>query len=571
MRQRIQPAFTLVEVMISIAIVLVLMLGINYIFGAVSSTASTGQIISRLQRDARGAQSVMTDDFKGYAGDAPGLFIRSERIAAFRNKADELSDLDYAAVASGTEIQIDKAIRTVDFDNNNSEADAGDEIPPAILGLRNFRADRLTYFARGSFRRQTGNDGSFIAPQTCTEAMIWLGQLRQAGDPAAPPGTGVTNTRNLGFRESGATRYTASTNPNNFYASQWALGRWAVLLQAPTAGVITDRNGVAQTYIGRQLTASGSSIAPLSTMLVVPTPPPVLTAADFAIATQDGTTFTAVANARPTGWRLADCRYDIAGTSMSAWSQIALAASASSAMWYNQLLDDRLSASALPSRPLDSEGVSRSSPVLMGGCSSFIVEYAGDFVTQNNDATDVTDTTNSPVVLTDGLIGDVLNYTPNTPSADGVLDFAVDFTDTNANGAMDAAEVGSARKRIRWYGFPRDINGDGVINGWIANRRNAALPDVVPLRDVIRSARAADSNTGVAAFERAVNTELLPVTNYAALTGLAGPASPRYTCAWGPDTATSPRPRLIRITYTLDDAGGSLRDGQTFEYIFTLP
>ena len=37
---------------------------------------------------------------------------------------------------------------------------------------------------------------------------------------------------------------------------------------------------------------------------------------------------------------------------------------------------------------------------------------------------------------------------------------------------------------------------------------------------------------------------------------------------WGP---TDPKPKMIRILMTIDDPNGKLTDGQTFEYVFTLP
>ena len=32
-----------------------------------------------------------------------------------------------------------------------------------------------------------------------------------------------------------------------------------------------------------------------------------------------------------------------------------------------------------------------------------------------------------------------------------------------------------------------------------------------------------------------------------------------------------PKPKMIRIIFTLDDPNGKLPEGQTFEYVFNLP
>jgi hypothetical protein len=44
--------------------------------------------------------------------------------------------------------------------------------------------------------------------------------------------------------------------------------------------------------------------------------------------------------------------------------------------------------------------------------------------------------------------------------------------------------------------------------------------------------------------------------------------SDSYICAWGP---SDPKPQMIRIIMTVDDPNGKIADGQTFEYVFSLP
>jgi hypothetical protein len=42
----------------------------------------------------------------------------------------------------------------------------------------------------------------------------------------------------------------------------------------------------------------------------------------------------------------------------------------------------------------------------------------------------------------------------------------------------------------------------------------------------------------------------------------------QYICAWGP---TDVKPKLIRITLTLDDPTGRLPEGQTYQYVYAVP
>src|SRR3954447_8040046 len=80
--------FTLVELMISIALVLILMYGVSKVFTTTQAVVSSGQAISTQTRDARGTQSVLSQDFARYAADSPCMILHSEYRPAFRNLAD---------------------------------------------------------------------------------------------------------------------------------------------------------------------------------------------------------------------------------------------------------------------------------------------------------------------------------------------------------------------------------------------------------------------------------------------------------------------------------------------------
>ena len=52
-------AFTLIELMISIALVLALMIGVNYVFSSVGQATGLTQAVSRVTREMQGAQAIM--------------------------------------------------------------------------------------------------------------------------------------------------------------------------------------------------------------------------------------------------------------------------------------------------------------------------------------------------------------------------------------------------------------------------------------------------------------------------------------------------------------------------------
>jgi hypothetical protein len=139
------------------------------------------------------------------------------------------------------------------------------------------------------------------------------------------------------------------------------------------------------------------------------------------------------------------------------------------------------------------------------------VEFAGDFMTQQS------------------------NGAITSPNADGVIDFHYDLPNQT--------------RSVRWYGFPRDTTGDGTIN--------KADGDVLPVGDVIGSA---------------VSFEKPPLITSASGYPLLDPTPvpPVYTAAWGPQDVDS-RPKMLRITFAIDDPNGRFSDPMTFEYVFKVP
>jgi hypothetical protein len=495
-------AFTLVELMVSIFLLMLVMVGVNTVFSTTSATVGTNTAISTLNRDARAVQSVLNRDFSNIASDGPMMILRAEQLFAFQSLRDYNTDAD-------------KIASTIDLTGSGTEPAAA----PMDYTKRSHRVDRFSFFTRQLLQRQTGNDGTFIANMTSSEQWVWLGQLELADGTAYNAltlttfqGPGVGNT---------------TTNPNNYFGEQWILGRVATGLVKPDAsGKIYDNSKptpLSQVYIG-----GAGALSPLSTNT----------------QSTDGLSY------------IQQSRYDLAGTTIYDYTQILTAYIAAnptgaSSSWWSFINGSgpttRFQGMNYANRPLDAKAVSRMHPALVTGCAQFIVEYAGDFVKQDPTTGAVTDA----YATDDRTSSPATRYTGTT---DGVIDFIIPSTGPQAG-----------QRQIRWYGFPRNTSGGTTVtmtNG-----------DVCPLRDTIRSAGAPFNGANIyAPFERtggSGGTDILaslPQANYATLSGTGGY---RYVCAWGPTDTV--RPKMIRIVMRLEDPTGRLPDGQSYEYVYTLP
>ena len=68
-----------VEVMISVALVLLLMYGVSQVFKMSSDAVGANQAVSKIVRDQRSAQAVLAQDMRNCASDSP-LFLICSRI-----------------------------------------------------------------------------------------------------------------------------------------------------------------------------------------------------------------------------------------------------------------------------------------------------------------------------------------------------------------------------------------------------------------------------------------------------------------------------------------------------------
>jgi prepilin-type N-terminal cleavage/methylation domain-containing protein len=557
---RPRAAFTLIELMISIALVLLLMLGINQVFKVTGEAVGTNQAISTGLRDGRAAQAMLSNDFNTWASDGPAIIIHSARVSAFRNKADELADRDWDPNANPA--ARDLAKRTIDLDGNGLEAETavpGEVIPLAIYNNRSHRIDTLSFFGRGLFRRQTGgaflggnNLEEYVADMSSNEAWIWYGHLRRPdySTPASPQNI----LEQYEHRNPGDDPPAGERNDNNFHAVNWMLGRMAVLLvrgqdtNADGIGdVIKDRHDREQRFIKRNFALANDSVQPLR---------------DDARSNDSG--------AAAQQWQLRSGRYDLAGTDFAQFRQILEnnIALMPPEHWYESM-DFRFQGDPTPLKPLTPDNAARTTPVFMEHCTQFIVEYAGDFVEQSRGmAQDGAPA--GQVMDVDSLNG---VYHP-----DGQIDFVVINPDTP-----------NESRRVRWYGMPRDVTSPtgGPPDGLIASSFSAvgntnALVDVVPLHDVLDTATGgfvymppSPTNSFV---ERVLprstpQTPFGPPPQYYAdyrNPGGGMPTNGQYVVAWGPDTNDQPRPKMIRIVVTIDDPEGRIAEGQTFEYVYRV-
>lgn len=488
-------AFTLVEVMISILIALVLILGISQIFSMAQRATGAGNQVLDDSETNRAAHERLNSDFMAMANgtDSPGLVIASYSATAFRSNADRLAN------------------RVTDPRRRNDLTSATASLaaePATVVDYRVHRLDRICFWARDRFTRQTGDKKtslspppSLTSPTTSNEAFIWIGHLDLPDNAtiAAYDGTAPQNGKYLPPAAGSVT-----TNQNNFFASDWILGRVVIPMVASATGEVEFQSSAPAVL---SILNAGNSTDGGAVKLFM---------SRYDLAQTSIAAYRASISATNFGWW-----QDVSGIRVSN-ANLPLkttppTVSADQRYWGNPFIKKPTSTDALKRLQQLSGAVSQASPVFVRGCTQFIVEFAGDYVKQ-----------------------DPTTGKPTAAGQDGQIDFCVDPT--------------TGARHIRWYGFQRDTNDDGKIDANI---------DVVPLHDYL----VANSITPAAAigFERTYPTNYnLPAlnTNSPAYVCAWGPDT---------DSAGIPRPKMIRITMAVDDPTGHLNTEQYYEYVYNLP
>lgn len=533
-RRPARPAFTLVEIMISVALVLVIILGVNQVFSLTGQAVGAGQAISTITRAARNGQNIIYGDLSRADFDTtPYFLIRSGTLAAFRNQEDMLGDRDYSAAnvspndtTAATAAMfdaVDQQIRSVDLLKDGTET----LVPRALLSRRNKRVDQISFFSRNNSRRQTGDQTTFTSNVTSNEVYITYGHLRKPNQ--ADDGL---EGREPGYFHENAKPFPTipvlqgpNQNPNNFFASQWVLGRKTMLLRQPDANnqILDQSTGQPLWYYGRSLAANATSRAPFSFN---------------SGATRNGTIDTTQSQQ--------NSYYDLAGITIDRFAGLMpgiISGTAATSYWEDALIF-RSTGFPAPTKPLTPVGAARTVPCFLENCTQFAVEFAGDFVTQDAD-------------------GKVTAFAvPGGGGTDGEIDYCYNKV--------------TGTRQVRWYGYPRDTDGDGQIpTVGTPARPFPSITDTLPLRDVVRSVQ-----PGFAGFlfERHIDDTLNRGTrlgagptppDYAAEAALSRTAS--YVVGWATDTRDLPRPKMLRITMALDDPQARLSDEQFFEFVIELP
>jgi len=492
-------AFTITELLISIAIALILIFGIATVFRMTGETIGMGMAMSSTTRDQRAAQTVLASDFKGLKNTNPGLVIWSGQTYGYLDSATRDQDPTRDAAMDG-------------------------RVP--------FRTDRLGMFVAGDFRRQSGDENFITSGPTAEQAYVWYGHLvlpDNAGNRYYNPPTDTQEIRPGSI--SPAAGATFSTNPNNYFARQWALGRVAILLKQkataitgnglPSNSYIVDPDGPAsdnrQNYYDDDY-AAAASLDPL------------------AFGDKEPIYGNA---ANPTAKNtLVTSRYDLGATTDDPFVQFAarLALPANNLPaangWWNQF-DYRFHADPFPPRPLAADGAARTAPIFLPGATQFITEFAGDYLIQNWDP--------------DG------NLIP-----DEATDFAhADYAKVLGPGQdqrIDLVRVNRIQ-HIRFYGFPRDVDGDGLLTEG----------DVVPYKWVIAAGAAFERNEGEPS-----EFDDKPSTFPSGTTIAPFSTNRQYVTAWAPPLLPETWPKLIRVVYTLQDAQGRLANVQPAEMVFKV-
>lgn len=551
---KMRKAFTLVEVLISLAIALILILGISQIFGLAQRTTGAGNAVLAFAEADRGMMPIFTRDFRTMVDGSsmPALVISSYALGAFRNRADMVQDLD------GDPCTV----------NNVSGSGSTGAMSYTQINERMHRLDKLGFFSRSTFSRQTSDNGStnLTSPTTSDEAFVWYGHLALPNNPMiqnwkyATPDA-VTGANSAWYNPGQPNVSAANVNDNNLFSSNWMLGR-QVMLMLPRPPLGSSYFPGPPTAIPFDL---GSNISVGAQELNSRTPQRasrfdlVATSIDryrqflFTVCYPGG--FSATVPPRAWGWaRMMGITFPIPSPPPTGTTDPRFKANPF------PYRPDATAANGVASAQWMAAAIAQTSPILARGCSQFIVEYAGNFVTQDlNNA------------VGNASYGQILSAKPDPT---GKLDFTV---------AMDPS-TRQWTQHVRWYGFPRDPYNEGTIG--VQGAKGSVQFGVCPLRDTLVQATdfaavypspAYPNTPSLAPPERAappLRADYLPALGSGGpppMPAVNGTASSYYICAWGPDTINFPQPKLIRITFALDDPDGHLNSSQTFEYVFALP
>ncbi|MHB1157060.1 MAG: PulJ/GspJ family protein [Phycisphaerales bacterium] len=339
--------FTLVELMVSVAITALLILAINQVFSSVSKAVRIGIGASEVLQNSRILGDQLERDFKNMVppGSNGVLVIVNQRIGPVH-------------------------ILPTDDLNENGQVDAATE------SNRTVRSDQIMFIrTRGDAQPMVASgDNSYSNSTDATYAKVWYGHCLRTQDNGQLPANVLGANYTPGA--SGAV-------PSNHFASDWILGRQALFLQTSTTAP-THANG-------------GWFDAPTTTL----TPPSGVSSvlyAALADVAYYGLDVQAGPSANSHGCMVGGT-YDAAALEESyrLWRFSAgttvVPSSTYASRAYNYLYGVNGNSSGTPQRlmvnPLPTSNtytaaeVAQMYPYLCGHVSDFVVEFAGDY---NNDS-----------------------------------------------------------------------------------------------------------------------------------------------------------------------------------------
>jgi hypothetical protein len=547
----------------------------------------------------------------------PAIILYSSRVGTFLN--EEAAELEAATAEDSlpnpfeyeTATAPGPAMYTIDVDDDGVAGEAGvdGEIQSRFeYGRRSFRTDTFSFFTDGSFVAQTnllGNQGDLTDPVGSTEAWVWYGHGRKyngLGDDA----TGTIPGFHLqpGFDQAG----TAGENTNNRFASEFTLVRGQSLLLAPyefdpsfpVSPTDAEQNPIIHVRAdwwdtqgnetwddwtdgtNGELIDGGTGGNPQMQPLTQGSRPRLV----------ENPSPTAPSYIKPNGpapgaggsFDNIDGRANVFGINALTFFDRTLAIQSedrASGNLYNSFLFDtdpnenpwydemfsvtqfnntditerpqRIWTNPVIRSPVTQDQVARRANILLDGATQFIVEYAGDYLTQEDNPTQA-------------------NYGQITAAApDGVIDFVL-------------RQLGGVTVReTRFYGLPRDIDGNDFIAGPAGTPAGVDFfrfdADVRPLADYTPN-----PNSGYP-FERllpgprdgsGVSRDRENIVDYLALArdgdgDAAGVNEPgnteeyerqwsQYFCAWGP-MEIGHMVFLTAAPYDVDGTGGTAGTG----------
>jgi prepilin-type N-terminal cleavage/methylation domain-containing protein len=657
-----RPGFTLTELLISLAIVSLLLIGISRIFALTSQTIGTGQALSKAVRIQRAISQALSSDFLGVGADLskpdydsgvmpfnskttdkndamPFLTISNFRVPTYVSAAAQAGDVigpqDTATMPAATWASRSNAIRGIDLNNDGVENPAavindGETLSLYTYGERNFRVDTFSFFSRGLFKAQTGTLTAVDSELSSNEAYIWYGHARVFNsNPTA-------FDRAAGFGNPGEWLTGGPLpNVNNRYADQFTLARMQFVLSEPVDH--DQRSGSYTTTLAnggedRDLAEENAVVAsndpskpivflqrkwwqpdahyidpaggvsrtrPLLSPFTINDPVVVFEAETpgnplgrcKTLYTSEKTSVQPPVNGlSDTNYQALFGRTDVMGvglkqarartrfvqdydrfsdanptvvappTTVAQEWNANLYTSSGRRIWVNPFVAaNRFDATS--NNRINAKSLSQRQQLLADGVSQMIVEFAGDFLTQNTTGTAA-------------QIGLVTNTIP-----DGVLDFVYNPT--------------TGQRVTRWYGLPRDVDGDGHIYGNLRPEIRTST-DVVPVRDLV-DLNDLDVAHPVPARRTAVGASYpfeksFPVRANDYATVIAEPATATspdasgYVCVWGaaefeglnvenpqaPGTFVTVQyiPQMIRIIVDVRDPDSKLQEPVTETYVF---